>query len=206
MLGGCLATGGESEPPADATATVGVKGVEPFAPGRPVEAVVDVARAHVTPDRTARIEVSFVNRSPRIFELRAGESDWSVVSDRASDRIHPGLALVGEDDTFRSWSGSRDSRSSDGGGTVAGRDPEPSQGSPSRACWRLDDDTSNPFEARHLTHIGPDETVSTSFEVWGHHENGADACFPTGVFSFGDRYEVVNDGDEFDWGFELRVV
>lgn len=186
LAAGCLAGAARDGPPADATAAVTVGDVDPLAPAHPIEASVAVARSHATPDRTAGVEIAFANPSNRIYELRAGDGDWPVLSDRASDPLEPGLALVGEDDEFET--------------------PAPAE-RPSPDCWKLEDDTGNPFQDVRLTRLDPGGSVSVVFEVWGHHRNGDGTCLPEGRFRFEDTYRIENapDGGAFDWGFTVRV-
>jgi hypothetical protein len=199
---GCASRGLRGGPPEDATASVEVTSVDAFAPDLPVEASVAVVRQWVTPEATASIEISLSNRSPRTYELLAGSGEWQVLSDRASDQLRPGVALLGEDATLDSGS-SPTPEGSDGGGANDTRAGTP----PPDGCWRLSDATGNPFRVTKLTRLDPGGAESLQFEAWGHYRNPADVCLPTGEFTFSDGYAVTNlpESPEFEWGFSLRI-
>lgn len=186
LLSGCLGAtgGGRDAPPEGATAAVEVASVGSLGPAIPVAAMVDVAYPWATADRPPAIEVALENESRRRLFVVAGDGDWQVLSDRASDQLRPGVALVGDD---------------------AGRSP-PSERPPD-GCWKLADGTANPLRVRNLTELGPGETRSMRFEVWGDHRNAAGVCLPVGEFAFSESYAVESDPEATasDWTFSLRV-
>lgn len=188
LASGCLdlARGGSRTPPDGATAAVEVADVGPFPSEFPLSATVEVVRPWATADRPPAVEVTLRNRTLRRLFAVAGDGDWQVLSDRASDGVEPGLALLGED-------------------VDPGRSPAP-DGAPD-GCWKLADGTGNPLRVRNLTELGPRGSESTRFEVWGRHENAAGVCLPTGEFAFSETYAVEGDTEStVDWGFTLRVT
>lgn len=173
--------------PSDVTATIAVTNVESFAPGLALEASVDVVRPWATPDAPPAIEITLENTAYfRRYSLVAGDGDWAVLSDRASDQLEPGLSLLGEEGTARSG--------------------EPDQAPD--GCWKLTGTTVNPLRVRRVSMLGRRETRSAVFEVRGHHENAAGVCLPTGEYTFSDTYTVESDPSEptFDWTFSLQVA
>lgn len=208
-LAGC--TAGSRRPgtgtPADATAAVEVTSVGSFGSGFPVEATVEVVDPWATADRPPAVEVALRNQSSRRLFVVAGDGDWQVLSDRASDRVEPGVALLGEEELARDVAGVRSDtddvptpeRESDDRSPTPDRNPD--------GCWKLTDGTRNPLRVRNLTELAPRGTRSMRFEVRGHHRNAAGVCLPAGEFAFSDTYAVESDPDApaVEWGFSLRV-
>lgn len=190
--GGALAPGcvgplgeGAATPVADATAAVEVPRVRAFSAGLPVEATVEADRPWATDDHPPAVTVTLANHTARTVEFVAGEGEWAVISDRTSETVGPGVALLGAD-------------------VPDGRSPAPEDPG---GCWKLADDTGNPLRVRTLTRLDPGATLTRQFEVWGHHGNRVDVCLPAGEFAFADAYTVESDpaGREFEWGFSLRI-
>ena len=180
---GCLESTEAEEPPDDATASVEISEVEPFAPDSPLEAEIDVVQPWATPDHPPEIEITLTNDSVRVYQLLAGEGGWEVLSDRVSEQVKPGVALFGEDHEERFSA------------------PEVSDG-----CWRFSDSTNNPLKVKKGMFFDSNGAHSMVFEVWGHRDN-ADICLPAGEFAFSESYTAEHDGDEwkFDWAFSLRI-
>lgn len=187
LTAGCLdlARGERGAPPAGATAAVEVTDVGSLPAGFPVAASVDAVRPWATAERPPAVEVTLRNRTLRRLFVVAGDGDWTVLSDRASDAVEPGLALVGED-------------------VGPDRSPVPEGGA--GGCLQLAGGTGNPLRVRNLTELGPRGSESTRFEVWGHHRNGPDVCLPAGEFAFSETYAVEGDPEAVDWRFSLRVA
>lgn len=183
LIAGCLGSADDS-PPADATTAVEVTTVGSFGAEVPIEATVDVVYPWATGDRPPAIEITLENQSDRRFELVAGGGAWRVLSDRASEQVEPGVALLGED-------------------VDADRAPTPDEPD---GCWKSTGGTGNPLRVRNLTELDPRGSRSMQFEVWGHHGNADDACLPTGEFTFSDSYTAENDPDvAFEWEFGIRI-
>ena len=181
---GCLESTNPDEPPDDATVSVEISEVEPFAPDHPLEAKIDVVQPSATPEHPPEIEITLANDSISVYQLLAGEGEWQVLSDRISDRVDPGVALFGEDHEERFST------------------PDVSDG-----CWEFTESTNNPLKVKKGMFFDPNGAISLTFEVWGHRENADEICLPAGEFTFSESYTVEHDGDEtaFDWAFSLRI-